>query len=208
MAGQVTLPGVGPVSKKALYIGGGVAAVVMGVLYLRKRKTAVTPAATDTSSSTDTSGTDTTGLDTSGGGFFTGGGGAGFPGGAVNMPTSNPQWFAQAMQALSGVVDQTALASALGKYLTGTAVTGDEEAIIDQAIAAAGEPPVAGPNGYPPAIRQSPPGGQTNPPITGRPIPSGPGMPPWQSGDPGRPVPQPVGPVTPPPRSIHGPEMF
>ena len=155
---EVTLPVVGPVSKRALAIGGVAAGGVMLLLYLRKRNAA--PAA---AVPTDTSGLDTSGLDTSG---MAGGGGSltGPSVPTVQAVTSNPQWTAAAMQALGGVVDPSALSSALGKYLTGAAVTPGETSLIDQAIAAEGWPPVSGPNGYPPAIRTQASGGQTNPP--------------------------------------------
>src|SRR5439155_19461249 len=111
MAGDVTLPAVGPVSKKALLIGGGAAALVMVVLWLRKRNTPA-PSTVDTSS-TDTSGLDTYGVDE---GAYAGTGGVG-PVQAGAPITSNPQWTATVMQDLSGVADPTALAAALGLYL-------------------------------------------------------------------------------------------
>lgn len=158
MAGQVTLPAVGPVSKKALLIGGGAAALVMGVIWWRKRNAAAAPAAADTT------GTDTSGLDQYGDYGFTGGAGTVGPVQAGAPITSNPQWTATVMQDLGGVVDPTQLAEAIGLYLTGSAVSPDQEKIIDQAISVAGYPPVSGANGYPPAIRTQPSGGQTNPP--------------------------------------------
>ncbi len=84
--------------------------------------------------------------------------------------SSNSDWFAYAEQQLSGVVDSTALTAALGVYLTGRAATADQEALIDQAIAAAGYPPVAGTGGYPPNIKQGggTGGGGTVPNVVGQ----------------------------------------
>jgi hypothetical protein len=169
VAGQVTLPAVGSVSKTTLYVGGAGAAVLMGYLWWRKKRTPVTP------STVDTSGADTSGV----GGLASGGGGGGMSAIAdsslpqVGTPTSNPQWSALVMQQLAGSnADPNALATALGLYLTGGAVTHDQELLIDEAIAVAGYPPVSGPTGYPPAIHSQPATGQTNPPPAPAPTPT------------------------------------
>lgn len=167
MPGQIKLPVVGPTSKRTLYLGGGAAVLVMGILWWRKRQAAAAAPATDT--------TDTTGLDTGLGTDFGGAGGGGgggtvsgpelLPG--VNAPTTNAAWTQIVVQQIGGVVDPGALSKALGDYLVGNAVTADEESLIDQAIAAAGYPPVAGPGNYPPGIRTMPSTGQTPPPSGG-----------------------------------------
>lgn len=159
--GEVKLPVVGGVNKRTLWIGGGAAIVLMGILWYRKKNTAVTR--TDTGLPLDQSQVDSGTTDAGAGG----GGGvfaadqplntAGLP------PASNPLWDQQATQALAGVVDPGALSAALGLYLSGSAVTPDQTLLIDQAIAVAGYPPVAGPNGYPPAIRTQAATGQTTP---------------------------------------------
>lgn len=172
MSEQVTLPAVGPVSKKALWIGGGGAVLVMGVLWWRKRTTAAATPVDPTDPNALDTGATTTG---SGGGGSGGGLDTGLP--QVGVPTSNPQWTALVMQQLAGAAaDPTALAAALGRYLTGQAVTTDQELLIDEAIASAGYPPVDGPNGYPPAIHTQPATGQTPPPApapTPTPTPAG-----------------------------------
>lgn len=160
MPDQVKVPVVGPVGKRALWIGGGGAALVVAVLYWRKRSTALTP------STVDTSGTDTSAADTAGGGASGAGVSTAIPGAPVATVVTNAQWTANVMAALGQVpnLDLGALSAALGLYLTGSAVSTDQEHLIDQAIAAAGYPPVDGPNGYPPAIHTQPQTGQTPPP--------------------------------------------
>ena len=78
--------------------------------------------------------------------------------------TTNGQWSQQAivdMQALGTSVDVGTLSAALGAYITGRVVTAAQQSLIDQAIAIEGYPPVAGPNGYPPAMNVQAPVGQT-----------------------------------------------
>lgn len=164
MAAQVTLPGVGPVSKRALLIGGSAAALVMGVVWWRRRKAAA-PASPAGATATDTTGADMSTADMSGVG--SGGVPLGAPDNSTAPPSSNPQWDANVTAALANVVDPTQLAQALGLYLTGQAVTPDQTTIIDEAIGVGGYPPVSGPNGYPPAIRTQAAGGQTPPPAPG-----------------------------------------
>jgi hypothetical protein len=97
---------------------------------------------------------------------FAGGGGplvGPSPSSVPAAPTTNAQWATEAATKLA-FEDPSALAKALGKYLTGKAVTPDEELLIDEARGAEGDPPVAGPSGYPPAIRTQPSDGQTGPP--------------------------------------------
>lgn len=158
---QVTLPGVGPVSRKALLAGGAAAALVMGLLWWRKRNTPTTPAV-------DPNALDPNAFDAGGGSGIAGGGGSltgptDLATGAA--PTTNSAWTALAMTQLA-FEDPSILARALGLYLTGGAVTPDQERLVDEAIAAAGYPPVHGPGGYPPAIRTQPSTGQGTPTTT------------------------------------------
>jgi hypothetical protein len=165
MAGaSVNLPAVGPVSRRALLIGGGLSVAVVAVVWWRRRTAA--PAPSDPNAA-DVAGIDSGVTDTGAGTGVAGGGSSGAGSTSSGALTSNAQWVAMVTESLSGVVDPSALAQALGLYVTGQAVTKDQELIIDQAIAYAGWPPVAGPNGYPPAIRQSPATGQTPPPAAG-----------------------------------------
>lgn len=163
MAGQVKLPGVGPVSTRALMIGGVSAAAVMAIVWYRRKTAAAAAASTaPASASTDTTGTydpNAVGYDPNAAG---GTGGYFVPDSSTQGPmTTNAQWTQAAMTALANVADPTALAAALGAYLTGAAVTQDQTTLIDEAIAAEGYPPVAGPNGYPPAIHTQASTGQS-----------------------------------------------
>ena len=70
--------------------------------------------------------------------------------------TTNAAWVQDAIAYLGqNGTDTTALATALGAYIAGQPVTSDQEALIDQAIAAEGYPPTAGSTGYPPGINVS-----------------------------------------------------
>jgi hypothetical protein len=157
MAGEVALPGVGPVPKRTLLIGGGAAVLVMAVLWWRKRNAAgpAAPAAAVDPNALDPNAGDGSGM-AGGGGSLTS---TGAPGSTT--PATNPQWAQAVMQQLDGVLDPQALSAALGVYLTGAAATPEQTLLIDQAIAVEGWPPVSGPNGYPPAIRTQPSTGQT-----------------------------------------------
>lgn len=93
------------------------------------------------------------------GGGSTGGSSSGGP-----PFTSNAQWSQYATNYLTGTIGESAgtVAGALGPYLTGQQVDAAQKSIIDQAIAFAGNPPVAGEQNYPPSIRlKSPSSGQT-----------------------------------------------
>lgn len=97
------------------------------------------------------------------GGFggYGGGTGGGTGGGGGGGFTTNGQWAQQAEADLGNIgVDPVALAAALGKYLTGQALTSDQQGLVDQAIALEGYPPVAGPSNYPPNMKTGASGGQ------------------------------------------------
>lgn len=185
---DLQLPLVGGVSKKALLIGGAASAAVIVVIIIRRRSSA-SAATTATTGATDSTSTDGTtsdyvdpGLtDTSGGPTYgatgyvdpnTGQWVYGATGTGQAAATSNQQWAQMAEQYLTqnSGADPGALSAALGKYLTGQAVTSAEESLIDQAIAVEGYPPSGGAGGYPPGIRtQSSSGGGdvTVPHVTG-----------------------------------------
>lgn len=98
------------------------------------------------------------------GGYYAGTGALGTSGVTPPVPgtggfTTNGQWAQQAEQDLGGIgISQTALAAALGHYLTGQQLAGGEQSLVDQAIAEENYPPVAGPGGYPPAMHTAPTG--------------------------------------------------
>lgn len=95
----------------------------------------------DTSTSGDT-GTTGTGVTGSNGPPF-----------STNSQWSN--WAISQLQADNPAVRTGALTEALGLYLDGQPVTAAQKALIFDAQAVAGPPPVVGANGYPPDIRMS-----------------------------------------------------
>jgi hypothetical protein len=180
---DVKLPLVGPVSKKWVVIVAVGSAATIGYVIIRRRSQANSAAATAASgaSSTDTSDIDPLTGDIAGSaqdqadlaamqaGGYEGddlGDGLGDYGGylaatpaAATIPgaggfTTNGEWAQQAETDLGGLgIDQTTLAAALGYYLTGQALSDAQQSLVDQAIAEEGYPPVAGPDGYPPAMK-------------------------------------------------------
>jgi len=101
--------------------------------------------------------------------FSTGYGGYGYQG--TPTPTTNAQWFQQAVNYLSqtGGYNITTVEAALAKYLAGQAVSSDQVTIIQVAEGALGPPPQNGPAGYPPNIKTggSGGGGHAKNPVTG-----------------------------------------
>ncbi len=80
--------------------------------------------------------------------------------------TTNAQWT-QAVEQYFGSDGTDAIGAALGKYIAGLPVTSDQATIIEQAIAAEGNPPVNGPEGMPPSFKLVSGGGQATNPVTG-----------------------------------------
>lgn len=88
---------------------------------------------------------------------------------ASNLPntgpgsyTNNAEWTQAAQQYLTQAepnADPAVIATALGLYITGKAVSATQAQIVDQAIAFQGIPPVSGPNGDPPGVITSSTGG-------------------------------------------------
>jgi hypothetical protein len=72
----------------------------------------------------------------------------GQPGGFTN----NAQWaqYVESYLEQTEGADPTTVGNAIGKYITGQPVTADMIAVINNAIAIGGQPPVAGVNGNPP----------------------------------------------------------
>lgn len=109
-----------------------------------------------------------------GGGYWPGGGfgyGYGTSGGGNPPPiTTNAQW-GQAAESAMGSSGNDAIAAAIAKYLSGQAVTQQQELVIQEAEAVVGPPPQEAASGYPPKIHVSKGGGgggsgATNP-VTG-----------------------------------------
>lgn len=68
--------------------------------------------------------------------------------------TTNGDWSQYAINYLTGNgMDSGTVTAALGAYIAGQPVTAAQKAIIDDAIAIAGQPPVTGPGGFPPSIK-------------------------------------------------------
>jgi len=183
---DIRLPGVGPVSKKWVVIVLAGSAATIGYIVIRKRSAnaAAASTATDTGT-TDTSTIDPLTGDIAGsaqdqadlaamqaGGYGNSLGGYGTYGGeyvetppGTQLPgaggfTTNGEWAQQAEQDLGGLgIDEATLSAALGAYLTGRTLTAGQQSLTDQAIAEEGYPPVAGPGGYPPAMKTGGGGG-------------------------------------------------
>lgn len=157
--------------KKALLIGGGLAIVAGGAwVYLQHRNAAsgTTAAAGDTTDTGDDSSLADEELQDSGAidpntglPYSTEGGSVGSVSVGASGFTTNAAW---SQFAISELEDPAGLSAALGVYLTGGVPTAAQETLIDEAIAIAGYPPVAGPANYPPGIRTQPTTTQTNPP--------------------------------------------
>jgi hypothetical protein len=187
---DINLPVVGSVPRVWVY-GVGIGSVAMiGFLVYRKKKgaaaavtAAAVPADTDTADSTDTGidpatdqpyaseyGSEYGGDPSYGGVYDPNTGGLIYPTtGTTTAPiTTNAAWAQQAETYAEQVgVDPTALSAALGKFLTGGAVTADQQGLIQQAISWEGYPPVTGPAGYPPSIHVQPVTTPTpKPPVT------------------------------------------
>jgi hypothetical protein len=83
--------------------------------------------------------------------------------------TSNAYWtqYAEQMMGSSG---SDAISAALGAYVAGAALSTTQVSIVEQAVAIAGYPPVAGSGGYPPSIRSGASGSGS----TGSTAPAGP----------------------------------
>jgi len=119
--------------------------------------------------STDPSTGETYGDEQSGAYGYGGTGSYGGGGGSYSTTgqyTSNSQW-SQAAQADLVNANHTAetAAAALGVYITGAPATPAQQALIEQAIAFEGYPPVSGHTGMPPGINlaAAPPGGTATP---------------------------------------------
>ena len=95
-------------------------------------------------------------------GFYYGGGAGGGPAAPGSPPgpgnfADNAEWaqYAENYMITTLGADPAATGDALGKYITGQPVDPAAQNIIQEAIAIAGIPPVAGPGGDPPGIKTS-----------------------------------------------------
>lgn len=180
MADTVNVPGLGATNKYFVYGGLGVVGV-LAVMYFRNHKANAATSSTALSAPSGGTGDQfpsdgTTGNpndpysidpltgitygDESQSGGIGGGGGGFFNVGQTTYPstttfTNNAQWSQYAENFLTGSsgMQPGTVSNALGAYITGHSVTAAQEAIINDAIAFAGYPPVAGPGNFPPSIR-------------------------------------------------------
>lgn len=184
--GQVKVPIIGETNKSTLFIAGLAGVTALGWAWWKQKKTAKAAGAAASTTNTAASqgpgyaygygayayqpygyGFGMSGLGEYGGGqgdYGYGYYGAGEP---VNeevpaAAATNAQWSEAAMTALTsaGWAGQDVL-TALGLYITGSPVSATQASIVQAAIAAEGYPPSPGATGYPPAINQSAPTGQT-----------------------------------------------
>ena len=70
-------------------------------------------------------------------------------------------WVVQELQAQDPSINVGNLVNAIGAYLEGQPVSAAQKTLIFDALAIGGDPPVAGPAGYPPKVRTSGNGGGT-----------------------------------------------
>jgi hypothetical protein len=183
---DIKLPGVGEVPRGGV-IAGGIIAIGAGIyLYIKHKDAAAAPAvpaagygygyqAQGYGYGYGTQGFQAGyaagyGLGIATAGYGTGVAGYGYgytpttpTGGGTPVPTTNALWLADAEAALDPTHSPATVSAALGKYLAGGTLTSDQASIVSLAIAAVGDPPVPGANGYPPAVHTSAPGGQPKP---------------------------------------------
>lgn len=148
MSDQIDVPKVGPVNKKAVV---GVAVVVVGFLGWRyyKSSSAVSSAADATSADTGYEDGGTIPAVDGATDWYGSGGGSSTPAGTAPDGTStqiltNAQWSAYARDQLLAVdaYNGQSISEALGNYLSGTALSSDQQKIVRSAIGVAGYPPV------------------------------------------------------------------
>jgi hypothetical protein len=159
----------GPVQKKtALLLGGGLV-VIGGIVWYRQKQTANSP---------DAAATGETAINPATGYAYGSAEDAAAlaaqaayispssSGGSSTYPTSNTgyssngQWTQAVVEYMISnnlVEDSAQLSTALGKYITGAYATDTQVALIQQAIAVQGFPPISGTTGYPPSINRTPP---------------------------------------------------
>lgn len=183
--GTVHVPGLGPMKKKtALWVTFGGVGLVLGYIYLKQRGTIGGGSSTASTAATvtDPAGNVCATLDPTSGYcpgsaedqayYSTGGLGPATTGGFVDTSgaldntsggsspigpgsfSNNAEW-AQYCESSMGSNGADAIAAALGKYITGGAVSATQVTTIDEAIAIGGYPPVQGPGGKPPSINQT-----------------------------------------------------
>lgn len=151
LSGEVTLPGIGAVPKKALYPIAAVAVGYVGYRYYAARQAGTDPGTDPASDFTDG------GLDPSVIGAVSPDNSYGLGGGSTTSDpgttssygfsgTTNAQWTQYALTQLevSDTWSTTDILAALGAYLSRTPLTAAQLQIVNAAVAIAGYPPVGG----------------------------------------------------------------
>ena len=168
---------------KPLAIGGGAAILIGGVFYYRKnQQNAAAKASVDQAGTNEIdpatgypygSPEDAAALNAQNNyvnpsGGYSGGSNTAQPYGSGAGPiTTNADWaqFVEQYEINNMGADPIAVGNAIGKYITGQALTSDAMiSIVQSAIAIGGYPPVSGPNGHPP--------GYVTVPLPPSPVPS------------------------------------
>lgn len=151
MADTVTIPGTkSRVPKWAAYAGLGGVAILVIVYYRNKSGKKAAAAAGVTA--------DGTAIPPQGGGDQGGnapGGGGGAPAGPPF--SNNAAWSQYVIAQLEANPDRSPsdVENAIGEYVNGQPVSAPQKVLVYDAIAIGGDPPVAGPDGYPPKVRTS-----------------------------------------------------
>lgn len=133
----VDVPAVGRVKKQYVYVGGALVIGIVGYAYWQRS----TAAPADIPAYTDADVTDEGVTDTAGGAA----GGSANSGGLnvdnSTTPDTDPEWVMMARDALTGVYDDAALATALGRYITHQSLTSAQADMVRAAIGSLGYPP-------------------------------------------------------------------
>jgi hypothetical protein len=157
MAGQIKLPGIGPVDKKWVYVGGALIAGIAGYAYFTRSATSEEPEVSDYTTEPD---------------YAMDGGEDEYvnPGGSedpveedyVSAPTNNAEW---SQKAISYLTDHgyNALAApiAVGRYMARKSLNSNQANMVRVATAALGPPPSGS---FP--IKVTPGGSDPKPPTT------------------------------------------
>lgn len=88
-----------------------------------------------------------------------GGGASGYPTSTSGGFVNNGEWSQAVVEYMTsaGLIEDAApLSNALGRYINGSPLSSVDRSLIEQAIAYKGYPPIAGPNGFPPAFKEEP----------------------------------------------------
>lgn len=162
----VNVPGMGSIKREYVIVGVAAAVLVGGYSYYKRKQAAATPTATSAidpaTGQPYGSAADAAQLNAQSGYLQPTGSGLGSstptPQPTQSGFSTNDQWSQAVVQYMSSSTgaDPGVVGEALGKYLAGEVVNDTEKALVLQAVAFEGHPPVPGANGFPPSIRDAP----------------------------------------------------